>query len=133
MKSSFSTSWNRSKQPRKQRKFVFNAPAHVRIKFMTSTLSSELKKKHNKKNAPVRKGDKVKILRGQFKGKIGVVSAVNRVKSRVYVENIGILKKDSTRSLYPIHPSNLMITEIKLEDKKRKASLERKQNGKKPH
>ena len=100
---------------------------------MTSTLSSELKKKHNKKNAPVRKGDKVKILRGQFKGKIGVVSAVNRVKSRVYVENIGILKKDSTRSLYPIHPSNLMITEIKLEDKKRKASLERKQNGKKPH
>ena len=133
MKSSFSTTWKGSKQPRKQRKYVYNAPAHIRTKFMTAPFSKELRQKHGKRNAPVRKGDKVMILRGQFKGKIGVVSDVDRANLRVRVENVGILKKDSSKVLYPIHPSNLIITEIRLEDKKRKVSLERKQNGKKPH
>ncbi|MBU2406429.1 MAG: 60S ribosomal protein L26, partial [Nanoarchaeota archaeon] len=42
------------------------------------------------------------------------------------IENI---RKDGTKAFYPIHPSNLMITELFLEDKKRKDALERKQNG----
>ena len=133
MKSGFSITWKGSKQPRKQRKYVYNAPSHIRSKLMSAQLSKELRQKYGKRNAPIRKGDKVKILRGQFKGKTGAISEVNRSNLRVYVENVGILKKDSSRVPYPIHPSNMVITEIKVEDKKRKASLERKQNGKKPH
>ncbi len=126
MKSIFSSSWKSSKQPRKQRKYVFNAPGHVKNKLMSVSLSKELRQKHGKRNLTVRKGDKVKILRGQFKGKTGNVARIDRQNLRVHIENIGILKKDGTRTSYPIHPSNLAIIEIKLEDKKRKSILERK-------
>ena len=126
MKSIFSISWKRSRQPRRQRKYIHNAPGHVRDRLVSTSLSKELRQKYGKRNLLIRKGDKVKILRGQFKGKVGEVSRVDRQNLRVHIENIGILKKDGSRTSYPIHPSNLVITEIKLEDKKRKAILERK-------
>jgi large subunit ribosomal protein L24 len=126
MKSTFSISWKSSKQPRKQRKYVKNAPMHIKNKFMSTMFSKELKIKHKKRNLPVRKGDTVKVLRGQFKGKIGKVTKVNLVNLRIYIENVGLMKKDGTKVPYPIHPSNVMITELTLEDKKRKKILERK-------
>ncbi|MEK6835561.1 MAG: 60S ribosomal protein L26, partial [Nanoarchaeota archaeon] len=36
------------------------------------------------------------------------------------------VKLDGSKVYYPLHPSNLMITELNLNDKKRKAKLERK-------
>ena len=90
-------------------------------------LSKELKEKYKKKTLPVRKGDKVKIMRGQFKGKIGTVEKVSAKLTKVYVQNIGRQKRDGSKSFYPLHPSNIMITEI-IEDKKRTGI----KNGKKP-
>ena len=133
MKTTFSTSWKSSKQPRKQRKYVYHAPKHIRNKLVSATLSKTLKEKYNKKNVPLRKGDKVKVLRGQFKGKAGEVSEVNLSKLRAYITNVEIIKKDGTKVPYPIHPSKLMITELKVADKKRKKLLEKKQDGKEPH
>jgi large subunit ribosomal protein L24 len=126
MRSQFSTYWKRSKQPRKQRKYRYNAPLHIRRKLMSVHLSKELRQKHNKRNVPVIKGDTVKILRGQFKGKTGKVSKVDYQNLRIYVEGVEIIKKDGNKVLFPINPSNLTITTLKLEDKKRIASLERK-------
>ena len=40
---------------------------------MSAKLSKELRAKQNIRSVRVRTGDKVKILRGQFKGKTGVV------------------------------------------------------------
>ena len=57
MKKQFSTQWNASKQPRKQRKYLANAPLHKRHKFMSANLIKELRKKYGKRNFPVRKGD----------------------------------------------------------------------------
>jgi large subunit ribosomal protein L24 len=65
-------------------------------------------------------------MRGQFKGKTGKVEKVILSRRKVYIENIYLLKKDGKRTQYAIHPSNLMITELNLEDKKRSKSLERK-------
>jgi large subunit ribosomal protein L24 len=126
MKSIFSITWNRSKQPRKQRKYRYNAPLHVKKKFMSSQLLKELKTKYNKKSVRVVKGDTVKVMRGQFKGKIGKVSKVDYQKIKIYVEGVELIKKDGNKVQYPIHPSNLMITVLKLDDKKRIAALERK-------
>ena len=64
----------KSKQPRKQRKALYNAPLHLRNRLMSAMLSKELKEKYNKNSLPVRKGDVVKILRGNFKGIEGEVS-----------------------------------------------------------
>ena len=126
MKSIFSINWKRSKQPRKQRKYRYNAPLHVKKKFMSSQLSKELKTKYKKKNIPVIKGDTIKVMRGQFKGKMGKITKVDYQKIKVYVEGIELIKKDGNKVPYPIHPSNIMITTLKLEDKKRIESLERK-------
>ena len=126
MKIEFSKSWVGSKQPRKQRKYLFNTPLHILKKMMSARLTKELKTKYGKRNIPVRKEDKVKIMTGQFKGKIGKVTEVDLKHKKVYIDGIHQIKKDGNRIPYGIHPSNLMITELHLEDKMRKKSLERK-------
>ena len=45
---------------------------------------------------------------------------------KVYVTGVEILKKDGTKVLCPLEPSNLMIIELNLDDKKRIKSIERK-------
>ncbi|MEK6907512.1 MAG: 50S ribosomal protein L24 [Nanoarchaeota archaeon] len=126
MKKLFSRSWKSSKQPRKQRKYLYNAPLHLRRRFLSVSLSKELRKKLGKRNIPVVKDDEVKIMTGQHKGKIGKITKVNTRKIRVYVDQAYRLKLDGSKSFYPIHPSNLMITNLNLKDKKRKAKLESK-------
>lgn len=126
MKTKFSSSWKRSVQPRKQRKYRYNAPLHIKQKFISAHLSKDLRKKHNKRNIGVRKGDKVKVMRGQFKKKEGKVDQVSLKKTQVYVEGVEITKKDGTKTRYPIHPSNLMIIELNMDDKMRQKILERK-------
>ena len=119
MKSKFTPSWKSSKQPRRQRKYVHNAPSHVRLKLMSSQLSKPLKDKFKKNSLPVRKGDTVKINRGQFKKTSGKVSKVLRRSYRVLIDNATLSKKDGSKVFYPIHPSNLTILELSLEDKRR--------------
>ena len=126
MKNQFSHSWKASKKPRKQRKYRYHAPLHIKQKFMTAPLSKELQKKYSIKRIQVKKGDTIKIIRGQFKKKTGKVTSVNLKKERVFVENAHHTKKDGSKAFYPIHPSNLLITELIIEDKKRKNKLERK-------
>ncbi|MFH0868472.1 MAG: 50S ribosomal protein L24 [Candidatus Woesearchaeota archaeon] len=126
MKTKFSRSWVKSKQPRKQRKYRYNAPLHIKQKFVSSHLSKELRNKHNKRNMNLRKGDVVKIARGQFRNKTGKIEEVDLKKTLVYVSGIEITKRDGTKTRYPIHPSNLIITEMNIDDKKRNKILVRK-------
>ena len=126
----FKTSWKASKQPKKQRKYRSNAPPHIKRKFISSHLSKELRQKHNKRSIPLRKGDKVKILRGNFKGKNGVVERISSKRDKVYINGIEVIKKDGTKQLTPLRPSNLLITQLNMDDKKRKIKLENKNDKK---
>lgn len=126
MKKKFSSSWKRSKQPRKQRKYRYNAPLHIKQKFVSAHLSKDLRKKYNRRNMNLRKGDGVKIMRGQFKNKTGKIEDVSVKKTLVYVSGIEIAKRDGTKARYPINPSNLMITDINIDDKMRNKIIERK-------
>ena len=67
----------RIKNPKKQRKRLFNAPAHIRHKLMAAPLSSEIAASRGVKTLPVRKGDTVRIERGDNKGFEGKVSRVD--------------------------------------------------------
>ena len=122
----FKKNWIKSKQPRKQRKYRATVPLHIKHRFMSVHLSKELKEKHKKRSIEVRKGDKVKILRGDFKGKIGSIEKVDIKKEKVFIMGIEVIKKDGTKKPQAITPSNLLITSLNLEDKKRQKSLERK-------
>ena len=119
----FSTSWKSSKKPRKQRKYLANAPLHIKKDFLSAHLSKELRKKYKTRNISIRKGDRVKIMRGQFRGKIGKVTDVNKKKIRVFVEGVEITKRDGSKAFCPLHPSNLLITELNIEDKLRKEKI----------
>lgn len=125
MKSIFSLSWLKSVKPRKQRKFRLNAPLHIKGKFLNSPLSKELKEKYSIKNLRVRKGDKVKIVRGQFKGKIGLVDKVSVLRSKIFVVGAELVKKDGGKVNYAIDPSNVIIIDLVLTDKKRLSKLKK--------
>jgi len=108
----------KSASPRKQRKIRYDADLSLLRKFLGSNLSKELREKLGKRTLSLRKGDKVKIMRGQFKGKEGAVERVDVKHTKVYVQNIEVQKKDGSKAFYPMNPSNLMIVET-VEDKMR--------------
>ncbi len=124
----FSTAWKGSSKGRKQRKYRYNAPLHVRQKFLHVHLSPELRKKYGFRNIQVRKNDRVKVVRGQFAKRDGKVERADLKRERVYIAGIDSIKKDGTKMLAKFHPSNLMLIELNLDDKARKQKLNSKNN-----
>jgi large subunit ribosomal protein L24 len=115
-----------SKQPRKQRKFRFNAPLHVRHKLMSVNLSEELREKYGRRSIPVKSGDTVQVMRGDFKDHEGKVEKVDLKNYRLMIEGVSVQKPDGNQVYHPIHPSNLMIVEMDLDDEERNQIIERK-------
>ena len=128
MKKEFSTSWLSSTQPRKQRKYQYNAPLHLMHKFLSANLSKELRKKYAKRNLPLRVGDEVLIMRGSFKKKKAKVTSIFLKKQRVSLENIQRTKKDGSKVPVYFNPRALQVRTLILEDKERLNALNRKQN-----
>jgi len=116
----------KTRQPKKQRKFIYNAPLHVRSKLMSAILSEDLRSKYGVRNLPVHKGDKVKVMRGDFKGKEGKVMEVDLKRYRIHVEGVTHKKTDGTEVYYPLHPSNVMIVDLNLDDERREKIIERR-------
>ena len=114
----------KSKQPRKQRKMIFNMPLHKRRKLFTTRLSKELQITHGVKRLPIVKGDSVMILRGQYKGIEGEVIQVVTKKNRIYVQGAEREKADGSTVMYPIHPSNVEIALLNLKDPLRRELIE---------
>ena len=117
----------RIKDPGKQRKMLFNAPAHLRHKIMSAPLSPELVKSRGAKTLPVRKGDTIRIMRGDHKGFEGKIQRVDLSEYRIYVEGLTREKVDGTAIFVSVHPSKVMIKNLGLDDKWRKDILKRKQ------
>ncbi len=122
----WNTTWSGSKKPKKQRKYVDNAPLHTRNTFAASHLSKELRQKLKIRALRVRKGDKVKVARGQHKGKNGTVDRVNTKRMKVYITGVEFTKKDGSKALYPLHPSKLIIQDLEGTDKRRLSKGEQK-------
>jgi len=116
----------RVKNPRKQRKMLFNAPAHIRHKLMAAPLSRELTASRGAKTLPVRKGDTVRIERGDNKGFEGKVSRVDLKAYRIYIEGLTREKVDGTNIFIAVHPSKVQIRNLSLDDNWRKNTLSRK-------
>ena len=119
MRKKFNKNWKKSKQPRKKRKYLENAPLHIKRKFLSTNLSKKLREKYNKRNIPVKKGDTVKITRGKFKGKEGKVQKVFTKLSNLTIEGIQVKKQDGSKTNVKMKPSNIQIIELNVDDKKR--------------
>ncbi len=126
MRKEFIKSWKRSVQPRKQIKFKENAPLHIKRRMISARLSKELTQKHGIRSMPLRKGDRVKIIVGNYKNHTGKIERVDTKSERIFIEGTQRTKTDGTKSLYPIHPSNVIIQDLNLDDKRRKQIVERR-------
>jgi len=122
----FSLEWKSSSNVGKQRKYRANAPLHLKRKYLASHLSKELRKKFGRRSLVLRKGDKIRVMRGKFKGKIGKVENLEIKISKVFVTGIELTKKDGSKKLVPLEASNLLILEAIMEDSKRKKIIKRK-------
>ena len=91
---------------------------------MSSHLSKDLIKSYKTRSVKIRTGDKVKVLRGQFKKLVGKIARVDVKKTKAYIEGVELTKRDGSKTFYPIHPSNLLVLELNLSDQKRKQKLE---------
>lgn len=123
MRKKFSTKWKSSKQPRKQRKYLANAPIHIKRKMLSANLSKELRKKYGKRSLPLRKGDSVKIMKGKFKGKKGKILKVKTKIGKIEVDGIQVKKLDGSKVNVKLRPSNLQILELIIDDRKRSKIL----------
>ena len=97
-------------------------------------MNKDLRTKYLVRSVPVRKGDVVKVVRGNFKGREGKILTVYRKRWALHIEKMtrdktngkAALSHDSGSQVQvPVHPSNCVITTLKI-DKNRKALLERK-------
>jgi large subunit ribosomal protein L24 len=112
-----------SKQPRKQRGARIRAPLHIRQKYLRARLNPSLAKKYNRRSFQIKKGDTVKILRGDFKGNEGKVANVDLKAEAIHVDGVTVHKADGSEVPRPIHPSNVIITKLELKDKLRTRKL----------
>ena len=103
---------------------------HVLRKGIAAHLSKELRKKYKKRAVPIRKGDTVLILCGKYKKKSGKVTSVDTKSGRIAIESIQITKKDGKSIPIMIDPSNVVITELYMDDERRFKHIKGEANGK---
>jgi len=115
------------KKPSKQRKRLYESPAHKIRKLLSAPLSTELRSSHGRRSYPVRKGDTVKILRGDFAGIEGKVTDVDTRKRRLFVEGVSREKVAGTSTNVSVHSSKVRITKLNLDDKWRSDSIKQTQ------
>ncbi|OHT11006.1 ribosomal protein L24 [Tritrichomonas foetus] len=117
-----------SSQARKVRKQFFNATKEEKHVSMSAPLSKDLQNTHGIKRLPIRRDDEVEVVRGQYKTRSGRVVAVKLSTMRINVESVTKQKLSNETVFIPIHPSNVVITKIKM-DKYRKNLIEKKRLG----
>jgi len=118
-----------SSKPSKQRQLIRELPNHLRHKLLTARLSEDLEKQYGIKRLPIRKGDTVKVMRGDHIGYEGKVVAVNTKTGRIAIEGLTRKKADGTPVYIWIHASKVMITKLDTSDKERVATIERKRKA----
>ena len=118
MKKSYSHNWLSSKQPRKQRKYRYNAPLHRRQKMVAAHLDRALMKEYKKRSMTVRTGDEVMIMRGEYAKKTGKVARIDLKKLKLEIDGIKRKKVSGQDVSVLVDPSNVKI--IKLADEARR-------------
>jgi len=88
-------------------------------------LDEFLREEYSMRSLVPKKGDLVRIMRGQFRDTEGKIVHIDYSKIRIMVDSATTTKSDGKEVQIPMHPSNLMLVKLELDDD-RKAILERK-------
>ena len=115
-----------STKARKQRKARANAPLHKKRRMVSAHRDSALMKEYNVRSVAVRKGDTVRVIRGDkdFKASEAKVASVDLKSLKLIIENVTLPKADGTQKPKPVDPSNVLLTRLDLSDPWRKEKLD---------
>lgn len=113
-------------KPSTSRRRRFNAPNHIKRKFISAPLSPNLRAEHGTRSLPVIVDDTVSITKGDRKLSEGRVLRVDTKKLKIYIEGVTRTRMDGSTVQIPIRSENVMITRLNLNDQWRRSILERK-------
>lgn len=105
-----------SEQPRKQRTRSRRAPLHKKQKQVRAHLTEDLREEYGQRRVRVVTGDTVEVTRGDDAGTEAEVARVDLKDAKVYVEDVTIEKADGEEVLRALDASNLLVTDLNLED-----------------
>lgn len=112
-----------SRHPGEQRKAMHRAPHHVRRRRFALPLSRELRSRYGRRKLPVRKGDTVRVLAGNYIGREERVAIVDYRHYRLVLDNVTLRKADKKLKQLPLPLGHLMITKLNLSDPWRRRVL----------
>ncbi|MGY5875832.1 MAG: 50S ribosomal protein L24 [Candidatus Thorarchaeota archaeon] len=113
------------KAPRKQRKQIYKSPLHANKRRLKCRLDEFLHEEYGLRSLVIKKGDLVRVMRGQFRDTEGKVIGVSYSKMKIYIESATTTKADGKEVNIPLHPSNLLIVKLEIDDE-RKSLIEKK-------
>lgn len=82
--------------------------------------------RHKVRRIPLRTGDTVRVMRGEFADLVGKVEKVEYSTGRIFVEGMTREKAAGISSKLPVHSSKVLITNLNLSDKWRSGLLSEK-------
>ncbi|MHA1577193.1 MAG: 50S ribosomal protein L24 [Candidatus Thorarchaeota archaeon] len=114
-----------SKSPGKQRRKIYKSPLHSHKNMLKCRLDEFLREEFAMRSIVPKKGDLVRIMRGQFRDTEGKILGVDYGTIRLIVDSATTTKADGKEVQLPIHPSNVLIVKLEMDDERKKA-IERK-------
>ena len=115
-----------SSQARKVRKAFFNATKDEKHVQLSAKLSKELQEQYGIKRLPVRIGDEVKLSSGSQTKREGKVTQVKLTQMRIFVDSYTKEKLNGQSVQVPLHPSNVVLTKLKMDSARKKLIEQRR-------
>lgn len=112
-------------------KLIGVAPKQLAERKLRSPLSHALREKYGRRNLRVIAGDTIKVVRGEYSGIEGKIEKVNMKRGSLAIEGIQREKVRGGNVKVEINSTNVIITDLDLDDKYRQALIDRIHNPKK--
>jgi len=113
-------------KPDTERKRFYTAANHQKTRRMHVHISKELRGKLRRKRRSllVRKGDRVRLMRGLGKGTSAKVARVSHNKMKVYAEGVTVRTAKGREIMRALQPSNLLLIELEQTKERRELFTE---------
>jgi large subunit ribosomal protein L24 len=106
-------------------KLIGVAPKQLAERKLRSPLSRGIREKYGRRNLRVIAGDTVKVVRGEYSGIEGKIEKVNMKRGSLAIEGIQREKVRGGNVKVEINSTNVIITNLDLDDKYRQALIDR--------
>ena len=110
---------------------MLHVPKHVRDAMICSSLADNLREQYTRKSVRVKKGDNVRVMRGEYSGIEGKIEKVNTQRGTLAIEGVQREKVRGGNVKVQIHASNVQVIGLNLEDKLRENRLRGNKNTEK--